>query len=450
MALQKITERTRAESVQTDASVIITQDNGGTETLYRASIDSLAPAVQKSMDICKSIIANKKIKTIDNASVPAYVGTKTNGIITQTHTGSGNQWWTISFENTDVSSGFVRVKTTVDELDGQIQVYLFAKDATTGNQLYIPIRVIDEIGTYTIDIDLNYYVVYKDIDLNQQMKIGFANKGSELRAVYSMASLYDVTNDLEGTMTDVINTVNRKADSAINAANANIDVKLTDNNGDKYLVQVSNGNVVAVPLLPSTILYVGNSLLTGNGTFGMAASNSNEDYYHHVNEYIIQHGKTVNSTKLRGVDFENCTTTSAQERFMADTLLPQLNNSLELVIIQLGDNVNNEDKLAVFQDGAKALVRYIRTHAPNARVAWVGEWYSTTEKQAAIANACAEYGATFIDISDLRTVANSAAIGDVITYDDGTTTTIDSPGVASHPSSVGMRAIADRIIEKLF
>ena len=50
-----------------------------------------------------------------------------------------------------------------------------------------------------------------------------------------MASLYDVTNDLEGTMTDVINTVNRKADSAINAANANMDVKLTDNNGDKYL-----------------------------------------------------------------------------------------------------------------------------------------------------------------------------------------------------------------------
>lgn len=203
-------------------------------------------------------------------------------------------------------------------------------------------------------------------------------------------------------------------------------------------------------LMPKNVLYIGNSLVFGHGTFGMAASNSNEDYYHHVNEYIIQHGKTVNPTKLKGTSFEASTTTDAQNSFMTSMLYPMLNNNLDLVIIQLGDNVNNADKLAVFPEGAKNLINYIKNNTNNAQVAWVGEWYSSKAKQKAISDACAECRATFVDISDLYTAENRASVGDIITYDDGTTKPITEAGVASHPSSKGMRAIADRIIGTLF
>ena len=88
---------------------------------------------------------------------------------------------------------------------------------------------------------------------------------------------------------------------------------------------------------------------------------------------------------------------------------------------------------------------------PNARVVWAGEWYSSAKRQEIIANSCAETGSTFIDITDLAVIqANKGAIGNVITRDDGTTFTVDNSGVASHPGNAGMKAIADRMIEKLF
>jgi hypothetical protein len=55
-------------------------------------------------------------------------------------------------------------------------------------------------------------------------------------------------------------------------------------NGKKYLLQILNtGNVIGVPVIPNKALFIGNSLLMGQGNFGMNATSINNDYYWRLN-----------------------------------------------------------------------------------------------------------------------------------------------------------------------
>lgn len=58
-------------------------------------------------------------------------------------------------------------------------------------------------------------------------------------------------------------------------------------------------------------------------------------------------------------------------------------------------------------------------------------------------------GCMFIETADLRNDETCGKIGDIITYRDGTTSTVETQGVACHPGQKGMLAIARRICYKL-
>ena len=224
-------------------------------------------------------------------------------------------------------------------------------------------------------------------------------------------------------------------------------------NGKKFIIQVQNdGTTIAVPVLPSNITYIGNSLLFGFGTFGMAATRSTEDYYYYINSYLQEQGNTLTTNKVFGSTYEGSTTTSEAENWLNNTLIPALDVNKELVLIQLSDNVNTDEKRTYFQsEGAEKLVATIRQYAPKARVVWMAAWYANTNNITAIVNACKKYGASFIDLRDLPNIEGNRSYVGAIYYDDnGEEHEITSAGVASHPSSQGMRAIADRVIETLF
>ena len=422
---------------------------------YLVPIETEIPTLKNvSVGAENVLIDNSLVATIYNyVNDSATVTSFENGILTQEYSGNNNGWWSVPFSANDITSNFVFLRTKIDSLVGGIRVFLRGY-STGGETLYLSLYDISNVGEHNIDIDLNYYVVYRDLDLSKDLSILFANKTTELKAVYSKADIFDRITllDTEKNLLENLNEMSTGITSAkAMAQSATSNIKLLGSDGEKYYLQVSNGQLAVSPVIPSNILYIGNSLLIGWGTFGMASSNSSEDYFAYVNDYLTKQGKTVTASKMSGGTFEGCTSADAQNAWLNGTLLPKLNANLDLVIIQLGDNVNTEGKLAVFEQGAKNLVRFIREHAPNARVAWVGEWYSSATKQMYIANACATYGAVFVDISDLPNVSgNKANIGDIVTKDDGSTITIDSSGVASHPSSQGMLAIANRIIETLF
>ena len=262
--------------------------------------------------------------------------------------------------------------------------------------------------------------------------------------------------------------------------------------GSKWTIQVSNnGTLISIPVIPNNALFIGNSLLLGFGEFGMAASDAEHDYYH----YLSGLNPEGYYTRLSGSGFEASTSTEIATQWMNDALLPELNDELDLVIVQLGDNVNTEDKRRTFSETCKMILTYIRTHAPNARVVWVGSWYAKDLKTT-YEKACKETGCMYVDITDID---GSNKIGGIYTVSQSTSTTysvdsfevledkqikiyftvegnqynatvhydsyssnagvsvtivgkekvITSSGVASHPGNSGMLAIANRIAYSL-
>lgn len=362
-----------------------------------------------------------------------------------------------SLEIKNSTRGFLNFEFEIaEDYHSNLTAYLFGK-STTGSSLYLVLEEgIRSAGEYKYNIDLNHYVVYNSLDLTQPVRtaltVAKSNNGETL--TLNSFNTYDSTTDLdiEGSVADGINYVN----SAVNSLSNKIDTmsastKVSDENGNVYFLKVVSGQLAIVPVIANNVLYIGNSLLLGFDTFGMAASNSANDYYAYVNSYLVSKGATLNADKLRGSDWESKTSYADQNTWMQNYLLPKLNSNLELVIVQLGDNVNTAEKQAVFAQGAINLLTYIKQHAPLARVAWVGAWYTTTTRQQQMAEACRQCGATFIDISLLPNIeGNRNHIGGEWTDDNGVTHIIDNSGVASHPSSQGMRAVADAIIETLF
>lgn len=362
-----------------------------------------------------------------------------------------------SLEIKNSTRGFLNFEFEIaEDYHSNLTAYLFGK-STTGSSLYLVLEEgIRNAGEYKYNIDLNHYVVYNSLDLTQPVRtaltVAKSNNGESL--VLNSFNTYDSTIDLdiEGSVADGINYVN----SAVNSLSNKIDTmsastKVSDENGNVYFLKVVSGQLTIVPVIANNVLYIGNSLLLGFDTFGMAASNSANDYYAYVNSYLVSKGATLNADKLRGSDWESKTSYADQNTWMQNYLLPKLNSNLELVIVQLGDNVNTAEKQAVFAQGAINLLTYIKQHAPLARIAWVGAWYTTTTRQQQMAEACRQCGATFVDISLLPNIeGNRNHIGGEWTDDNGVTHIIDNSGVASHPSSQGMRAVADAIIETLF
>lgn len=262
--------------------------------------------------------------------------------------------------------------------------------------------------------------------------------------------------------------------------------------GSKWTIQVSNsGAIISIPVIPNNALFIGNSILLGFGEFGMAASDAEHDYYH----YISSLNPKGSYARLSGSGFEGSTSTRIATQWMNDVLLPELNNELDLVIVQLGDNVNTEEKRRTFSETCKMILEFIRTHAPNARVVWVGSWYAK-ELKTTYEKACKETGCMYVDITDI-TGANK--IGGIYTVSQSTSTdysvdsfevlegkqikiyftvggnqydatvhydsyssnagvsvtivgkekVITSSGIASHPGNNGMLSIANRIAYKL-
>lgn len=304
---------------------------------------------------------------------------------------------------------------------------------------------------FKIVVDVPYYVVYQDYD-QYYIWIMMAQPGridiTNFKFYYSdisELSIYDTN------FNEVLKNIDSKLSSSSSIKN---DISYINSASKKYLIQANDsGNLQLVNVIPNKTLFIGNSLLLGNHhgdyAFGMCATNINNDYYHHISSYITERDETATFDKISGTDFEGATNQTTVNNYF-NTLLPKLNNNLELVIVQLGDNVNTPEKLTMFNTSCLQLLQFIRTHALNARVVYVGEWYSTAEKQNIIANACKNSGCQFVDISMLNKPENQASIGTVITYPDGYTETVTSGGVASHPSNLGFENIANKIINEIF
>lgn len=311
---------------------------------------------------------------------------------------------------------------------------------------YSTLKHITAGGHYAFDIDPAYYSVYVGFDV---ASIFLLSHSADTAVNWTLSNFRVYQNailDVGGVekLEDNIVRLYQKE----TAPAAEVDTTLIAPDGNRFFMQVNNaGGVVAVPIVPRKTLYVGNSLLTGFG-HGMAASAPDKDYYYLLNSAFAATRPTHTASKISGAAWEGLTTLASKSEWCENTLAPKLTADLDLVIVQLGDNVNTDEKKAVLHEGVVDLLRFIRSCCPAARVAWVGVWYGAANIEA-IQTACNKTGCMFINILDLHTKENENAVGNTWTDANGNVTEITSSGVASHPGDAGFKAIANRALYKL-
>lgn len=212
--------------------------------------------------------------------------------------------------------------------------------------------------------------------------------------------------------------------------------------------------------VPNHVLFAGNSLVFGMGKrYGMCASAPDKDYYHYVSEYIGKHNPVCKFDKLYISMFEHAESLEAFEKWYntdceiyADNPIPAkdaFTHDLDLIFLQLGDNVNTDEKVANFATTADMLVERIKATCPKARIIWIHGWYNKARTMPYIEELCRRWGIERIDISGIRsreTEAHSQKY--YLDANDGTLKEVSERWI-THPGDLGMKMIADLMIEKL-
>lgn len=309
----------------------------------------------------------------------------------------------------------------------------------------------------TFEFDAAYYIQYHNAE-NFDILVNTSESSGTIE-IYS-CTINVITNlqeseyyddDFNPMMLKIVNALEIHDEAITNLETTGIAQTLFNGNGKYTLGFKNNGNFVAIPNIPRKTLFIGNSLLCGmdtngehGGMFGMAATDPYHDYAYLVEQNILDRYANATFTKLNGAAFEQCETFAAAAQWLNDNA-SYFASDLDLIVIQLGDNVNNDTRKELFKTTFPRLIRTIKLTSDAARLIVVTGWFnhgSLTEEMAIQA------GCEYISISDLDIPANQGVTGSTVTYYDGTTISLPAAW-ATHPGNVGMEKIAERIVKKL-
>lgn len=228
---------------------------------------------------------------------------------------------------------------------------------------------------------------------------------------------------------------------------------LTKPSGERVYVGVDDTGLFFNNIIPNKVTFIGNSITVedGHGSIGMAASDKDHDYYALVSKWITDQNSSAEiQPRFTCAGWEGATTSAARQDFFDKTISPKISEDTDLVIVQLIDNVNTDEKLATFEKDAENLIRNIRTKAPHARVLWVAGWFVNDSKMQLVKQACDQAGATLVDITKYKDDTQyKSYIGAKRTGIDGTEMTVTEAGVAAHPGDLGMQMIRDEIVKTI-
>lgn len=90
----------------------------------------------------------------------------------------------------------------------------------------------------------------------------------------------------------------------------------------------------------------------------------------------------------------------------------------------------------------------MQKEAPDARLLVIGHFWDKEQKDEMKRKVCEETGVEFISLDEIKGLEVYQCGMDTTVYDsDGGPHTVEHAGVAGHPGDLGMKWIADRIIE---
>lgn len=324
----------------------------------------------------------------------------------------------------------VKFKLIKSEAEGgnkvPLTLYLY------GNGHFITSKAFNE-GECLFQFDAASYTVYQGYtSFSIVLAVSSSNPYYPASVIIDHLVIDDAVTDIDGkSLNEVLASIDTTA--ATNKKKVEelektvLDVKsnyLVAPNGKKYSLAINkNGQLVGIPVIPNNILFLGNSLMFGHGTYGMDATAPENDYYHRITSKLqeLLGSEQLHADRLYSSPFEHSASDQDLENYF-NKLRPLLTDDVQWVNIQVGDNINTDDKFKIFKGkSGEMLASTVRSLAPNARVSWTFAWYYNQERYDAVKAICDKYGITLVDIRDLADKnGNKSHVGNVYMSTPGT------------------------------
>ena len=235
--------------------------------------------------------------------------------------------------------------------------------------------------------------------------------------------------------------------------------------GRKYaLLLGEGGQLLTTPHIPKKALFVGNSLLLGMNrraadplyAYGMCARDHTRDWYWQVKAALLAREPEVECRRLFGAPLEQMRSASDLEALWSRTaneftgapMGESFTPDLDLIVFQLGDNLNTPERLSAFEGAFDDLMGRMRRASPGARILWVYGWFNHAFTRETLLRLCGRWNIAAVDVHALRTEETQAVQGQSCETADGGQGVV-SDGWITHPGDAGMAAIAEAVIRAL-
>ena len=288
------------------------------------------------------------------------------------------------------------------------------------------------------------------IESNEENEIAVGDACVWQRNELELLDIYE--NDLEKM---ILKVENRLAKIAFESANNSENIAVSPN-GNKFIINVDDfGNLFTTPLIPNKVLFVGNSLTLGMGSYGMCATDPQNDYVYHVTEFIKSKNPNVSVSRVHGGPFEQLEREedfdylwNVCHKYTNKPMKDSFSDDVDLIIIQLGENTNTFHRNEILKANIDKFISGVKTKSPKARIVWVHGFFNENISGQTIIDACNRWRIGQLCIKDLYTRENCAVASQTYVKDDGTVEKVKE-GWIEHPGNLGMKRIADRIINFL-
>lgn len=189
---------------------------------------------------------------------------------------------------------------------------------------------------------------------------------------------------------------------------------------------------------------IGNSLtlITSEWGRGICSTQPDNDYFHLVTKALeSKYGEVV------AYPYNFAMWELADNRdSVLDVLDIYLNEKLNLVSIQLGENCGTKTK--TYEEDIESLIKYVKNKCPNATIVIVGDWW-TADRNEMRKVAANNQDVLFADLSEIMQDPKYQAKAGTICYtEDGGTIKV-SKNASTHPGDLGMEYIANKIMAVL-
>lgn len=382
---------------------------------------------------------------------------KTNGIYTVTTSNRNAGIVSNKFTSND-SKVVIKVKghKTIDYVGVHVQY----QDKAGATHIEFLGRISENTFETSFTFDPASLVVYKNANSETFQVILNAISDSPTEGFTGTFTIEDIEiNSLDALqqselysqkLRELLNNITAKI-SEIETSTNTEKVILTSPSNQKFQLIVSdNGELTAKRLNYQKVLYLGNSLLLGSNTdgehgrpFGLAATSFDESYQAKLNKLL----NITDYTCKHDAVFEQCINDSDAISYI-NTLDSVMTHDTDLVIVQIGDNVNTEARYNTFIKNFDLLIKKIKSINANTTIVIAGAWFDSYNLTPWFSDYARLNNVLFTNLNALNTKENMGIAGAIQTCDDGTQIVIQSAW-ATHPGDKGFTAIANAIYKTI-